>query len=123
MKSASSKAVVSPPSERAEKIAAIASEGKAEEIVLLDLRGLSNVTDYFVIFSGTSSTHLRSLGKRIEDELHKAGVKPASVDGSRGTGWMVYDYGNVIVHAMLPEVRRSFDLERLWGDAPRTDWE
>ena len=123
MKSAASKATSASPHERAEKIAAIASEGKAEDIVLLDLRGLSNITDYFVIFTGTSSTHLRSLGKRIEDELHKSGIKPASVDGSRGTGWMVYDYGSVIVHAMLPEVRRSFDLERLWGDAPRTDLE
>lgn len=109
--------------ERAEKLAAIASEAKAEEIVLLDLRELSSITDYFVIVTGTSQTHLRSLGKRIEDEMLKLGLKPGNVEGNRGTGWMVFDYGSVIVHAMTQDTRRMYDLERLWGDAPRTVWQ
>ena len=109
--------------QKAESIAAIASEGKAENIVILDLREISNVTDFFVIFSGTSQVHLRALGGRIEKGLRELGIKTGHVDGERGTGWMVFDYGNVIAHAMMEESRKLFDLERLWGDAPRIDWE
>ena len=109
--------------QKAEAIAAAASEGKAEKIVILDLRELSNITDYFVVFSGTSQIHLRALGTRIEKALREQGIKPGQIDGERGSGWMVFDYGNVIAHAMLEDSRQLFDLERLWGDAPRTDWE
>jgi ribosome-associated protein len=109
--------------QKAERIAAISSEGKAEDIVILDLRELSNITDYFVIFSGTSSVHLRALGDKIEKTLRDEGLKPGQVDGQRGSGWMVFDYGNVIIHAMMKESRQLFELERLWGDAPRIDWE
>lgn len=109
--------------QKAELIAEAASEGKAENIVILDLRDLSNVTDYFVIFTGTSQIHLRSVGSRIEKALKEIGIKPGHVDGERGTGWMVFDYSNVIVHAMLQDARQLFDLERLWGDAPRIDSE
>ena len=109
--------------QKAEQIAAIASEGKAENIVILDLRDLSNITDYFVIFSGTSAIHLRALGDKIEKALRELGIKAGQVDGERGAGWMVFDYGNVMVHAMMKESRQLFDLERLWGDAPRIDYE
>ncbi len=114
---------IMPGQQKAEKIAAVASEAKAEGIVILDLRDLSNITDYFVVFTGTSPVHLRSVGDKIEEALKKEGIKPGQVDGQRGAGWLVFDYGNVIVHAMLKESRELFDLERLWGDAPRTDWE
>lgn len=109
--------------QKAEAIASAANEGKAENIVILDLRELSNVTDYFVIFTGTSQIHLRALGTRLEKSLREIGMKPGHIDGERGTGWMVFDYGNVIVHAMLQDSRQLFDLERLWGDAPRIDWQ
>lgn len=109
--------------ERAERLAEIVSEAKAEEIVILDLRGLSSITDYFVVLTGTSQTHLRALGKRIEDEMLKFGLKPGNVEGNRGTGWMVFDYGSVIVHAMTQESRKLYDLERLWGDAPKQEWQ
>lgn len=109
--------------ERARMVAAAAADGKAEEIVILDLRGLSSIADYFVILTGTSQIHLKSLGKRIEDEMAKIGLKPGNIEGNRGTGWMVFDYGSVIVHAMMSDTRRTYDLERLWGDAPRTDWQ
>lgn len=109
--------------EKAEAIAAAASEGKAEDIVILDLREISNVTDYFVILTGTSQVHLRALGGRIEKALKELGIKTGPIDGQRGTGWLVFDYSNVITHAMLDDSRKLFDLERLWGDAPRIDWE
>lgn len=109
--------------QRAERIAAVASDAKAEEIVILDLRDLSNITDYFVILTGTSQTHLRSVGDKIEKDLKSIGLKPVQIDGQRNSGWLVFDYGSVIVHAMLSETRQHFDLERLWGDAPRINWE
>lgn len=111
-----------PPRTVAETIARLASEGKAENIVILDVQGISNVTDYFVILTGTSQTHLRALARRIEDGLRDQGIKPASIDGARTTGWVAIDYGSVIVHAMTEDSRQLYDLERLWGDAPRTEW-
>lgn len=109
--------------QRAEFIAAVASDGKAENIVILDLRELSNITDYFLIFTGTSQIHLRALGTKIDKAMREAGTKTGRIDGERGSGWMVFDYSNVIVHAMMQDARQLFDLERLWGDAPRIDWE
>lgn len=120
---ASAQKIDSTALQRAEHIAAVASEGKAENIVILDLHELSNITDYFVIFTGTSQIHLRSLGDRIEKALRETGLKPGHIDGERGSGWLVFDYGNVIAHAMMQDSRQLFDLERLWGDAPRIDWE
>lgn len=109
--------------QKAERIATIVSQNKAESVTILDLRDLSNITDYFVIFTGNSPVHLRALGDKIDEALRNLGIKPGHVDGERGAGWMVFDYGSVIVHAMTRETRQLFDLERLWGDAPRTDWE
>ncbi len=109
--------------EKARLAASAANEGKGESIVTLDLRGISSVTDFFVIVSGQSITHVRALGKRIEDELALHAVSPSHIDGDKTTAWLVYDFGNVIVHAMTPDIRRLYDLERLWGDAPRSEWE
>ena len=108
--------------EKAKNVARAASEGKAEDIVILDVRKVSNVTDYYVICSGASQTHLRALAKRFEDLMDSAGVKTAHVDGYSSSGWLVLDYGDVIVHAMLNESRRYYELERLWGDAPVVAW-
>lgn len=101
--------------------AAAASEGKAEGLVALDVRDISTVTDYFVIMTGSSQNHLKALGKRIEEVLIEAGTKASHVEGFGTTGWQVLDYGDVIIHAMLAEPRRMYDLERLWGDAPQVD--
>ncbi len=104
-------------------IARIADAAKAENIVLLDVRGLSTITDFFVIFTGTSQTHLRAIGKRLDEELSKKGFEAERVDGRHSTNWIVFDYGNVIAHAMIEETRRFYDLERLWGDAPIINWQ
>jgi ribosome-associated protein len=76
-----------------------------------------------VILTGTSPTHLRALGKRVQEELATAGIKSSHLDGQKSTNWLVIDYGNVICHAMNAESRRYYDLERLWGDAPRVEWQ
>lgn len=108
--------------EKARCAAQIAWEGKAEDISVLDVSRISTVTDYYVFCTGLSQTHLRSLGRRIEDAMRELGVRPDHVDGLEASGWLVFDYGNVIVHAMLADVRRYYDIERLWGDAPRAEW-
>lgn len=97
-----------------------ADDKKAEDIVVLDLRKLSSVTDYFVIATGTSEPHLRAIRDEILDRLRvDCGLRPRAVDGSLPTAWLVLDYFDVIVHLMRSEVRERYDLEGLWGDAPR----
>lgn len=97
-----------------------ADNKKAEDIVILDVRKLSSVTDFFVIASGTSEPHLRAIIDEVTDQLReKQGVRPRAVDGSTHAAWVVLDYFDVIVHVMRQDVRERYDLESLWGDAPR----
>jgi len=98
----------------------LADNKKAENIVVLEVRELSSITDYFVIASGTSEPHLRAISDEIVDKLRdEHGIRPRAVDGSLQTAWLVLDYFDVIVHVMRAEVRDHYDLETLWGDAPR----
>ena len=93
---------------------------KAEDIVVMDMRKVSSVADYFVIASGTSEPHLRAIRDEVTDRLRKEhGLSPRSVDGTLQTAWLVLDYFDVIVHIMKPDVRAHYDLETLWSDAPR----
>jgi ribosome-associated protein len=96
-----------------------ADNKKAEHIVVLDVRKLSSVTDYFVIATGTSEPHLRAITGEITDQLRTGhGLRPRAVDGNLRTAWLVLDYFDVIVHVMRQDVRERYDLEGLWGDAP-----
>ena len=98
----------------------LADNKKAEHITILDVRELSSVTDYFVIASGTSQPHLRAIVDEIQDEIREDhGLKPIAIDGTLQTEWVVLDYFDVIVHVMRQDVRDRYDLETLWGDAPR----
>src|ERR1044071_690273 len=98
----------------------LADNRKAEDIVILDVRDLSSVTDYFVIASGTSEPHLRAIVDEIKDTLREDHeVRPRAVDGTLHTAWVVLDYFDVIVHVMRQDVRERYDLETLWGDAPQ----
>jgi ribosome-associated protein len=98
----------------------LADNKKAEDIVVLDVRELSSVTDYFVIASGTSEPHLRAIVDEIADSLKEdQGIVPRARDGVYSTAWVVLDYFDVIVHVMRGDVRDRYDLETLWGDAPR----
>ena len=97
-----------------------ADNKKAENIVILDVRKLSSVTDYFVIASGTSEPHLRAIVEEITDQLREEhGVRPLRTDGSVQGAWVVLDFFDVIVHVMRADVRERYDLEGLWGDAAR----
>ncbi len=98
----------------------LADRKKAENIVVLDVRELSSVTDYFVIASGTSEPHLRAITDEITTRLREDHqVRPRAVDGTLHTAWVVLDFFDVIVHVMRTDVRERYDLEGLWGDAPR----
>lgn len=96
----------------------LADNKKAEEIVVLDVRKLSSVTDFFLIASGTSSPHLRAIVNEITDKLradHE--IRPRAMDGNINGDWVVLDYFDVIVHVMRTDARTRYDLEGLWGDA------
>ena len=98
----------------------LADNKKAEDIVVLDVRELSSVTDYFVIASGTSEPHLRAIVDELQDNLREEhDLKPKAVDGTFQAAWVVLDYFDVIVHVMRRDLRERYDLETLWGDAPR----
>jgi|SRR6516164_6460771 ribosome-associated protein len=98
----------------------LADNKKAEDITILDVRELSSVTDYFVVAAGTSEPHLRAIVDEITDKLRdEHGLRPKAVDGTLHAAWVVLDYFDVVVHVMRTDVRERYDLETLWGDAPR----
>ena len=95
-----------------------ADNRKAENIVILDVRKVSSVTDFFVIASGTSEPHLRAIVEEITGRVRdEVGQRPRAVDGTVRGAWVVLDYFDVIVHVMRQDVRERYDLEGLWGDA------
>jgi len=98
----------------------LADTKKAENIVVLEVRELSSVTDYFVICTGTSEPHLRAIVDEITNKLRQEhALRPRAMDGTLQTAWVVLDFFDVIVHVMRADVREHYDLEGLWGDAPR----
>jgi ribosome-associated protein len=108
----------------AEEIARVADQKQANDIVILDLRGISSITDFFVICSGTSKPHLRAIRDEIKEQLRSTHNRaPRGVDGKMDSQWTVLDYGDVIVHVFHPERRDFFSLEANWSDAPRIEWQ
>ena len=96
----------------------LAVDRKGQEMMLLDLRGLSNSTDYFLLVNGTSDTHVRAIADHIIDELRKEGMKPDHIEGLRTGRWVLMDFIDFVVHVFHPTAREFYQLERLWGDAP-----
>ena len=104
--------------------AALASNKKAEEILVLDLRGLSTFTDFFVICSATSEPHLKAIAGEIETKLQEEhAIRAVAIDGFPASQWIVLDYLQVVVHIFHRDKREFYSLEDLWGDAPRIGWE
>lgn len=106
--------------EKAKSIVKILDEKKATDITVIETQELTVMSDYFVIASGTSNTHVRSLADDVEFEMSKLGVEIDHIEG-RATGWILLDYGDVLVHVFQPESREYYNLERLWGDAAKVD--
>ena len=95
-----------------------ALDKRAVNVVVLDVQGLSNVTDYFLVCSGKSTTHVQSITDAIRDELKGLGTRPLHAEGVPESGWVLLDYGDVLIHVFLEDTRLYYALERLWGDAP-----
>jgi ribosome-associated protein len=116
MKSATKKETKLPPGLK--RAMELAVDRKGQEMMLLDLRGLSNSTDYFLLVNGTSDTHVRAIADHIIDELRKEGMKPDHIEGLRTGRWVLMDFIDFVVHVFHPTAREFYQLERLWGDAP-----
>ena len=91
---------------------------KGAQIAVLDLRGVNDATDFFVIASGTSDAHVRGLSDAVVDRLEKQGLRPHHVEGAATGRWVLLDYVDFVVHLFHPEARDFYQLERLWHDAP-----
>jgi ribosome-associated protein len=94
---------------------------KAHDVTVLDLRGISTATDYFVIASGNSDVHVKAIADHVIEDLKKDGTRAAHTEGLRGGRWVLLDYIDFVVHVFHTEARMFYQLENLWGDAPR--WE
>ena len=107
------------PLEVAQFIVDEAADKLAEDIVLLDLRGLAPFADYFVIMSAESSRQIEALEEDLTQVLKDSGVPRHRREGTPGSGWVLLDFSDVIIHIFSPEEREFYDLERLWGRAPQ----
>ena len=103
------------------EIARILDSKKAQEVRVLKVRDLTVLTDYFVIASGTSTTHTAALADEVEFQLTQKGIRPLSTEGYDAKNWVLLDYGTVIVHVFVPNTRTYYDLEHLWADADPVD--
>lgn len=100
------------------RTAELALDRKAQDVTILDLRNLSSATDFFIIATGRSDTHVSAIADHVIDELKKEGIRPVGVEGLRGGRWVLVDYVDFVVHVFHPTAREFYQLERLWGDAP-----
>lgn len=100
-----------------QRAAQVCLEYRAEDVVVLNLAGVSDMTDFFVIASGTSDTHVRAIAEHVIEELKKEGVAPHHVEGLTQGRWVLLDYVDFVVHVFHPTLRSFYQLERLWGDA------
>lgn len=98
-----------------------ALDKKAEEPVVLDLRGISDVTDHFIVCHGSSDRQVLAIVDHIEERLRQVGVRPAHVEGRQRGEWVLMDYIDFVVHVFQEDKRQFYRLERLWGDASRIE--
>ena len=102
----------------AQRAAAILLDRKGNDVVLLSLKGVSDMTDYFLIASGTSDTHVRALGNSVLEDLKKeTGQTAHHVEGLQAGRWVLLDYVDFVVHVFHPTLRNFYQIERLWADA------
>ena len=104
------------------ELARIAHDNKSEGVIALDLRGISSVTDFVVIGTGTSDRQVRSVADRVVEYGKKVGERPYGFSGYDSAAWILLDYVDVVFHIFSRPYRSYYDLELLWGDAPRIEW-
>jgi ribosome-associated protein len=104
--------------ELADAVADALDDLKGNDVVTLDVHNVAGFTDYMVIASGTSNRHVKSLAERAQERARELGIKPIGVEGEQLGEWVLVDFGDVVLHVMLPETRKFYDLERLWQPLP-----
>ena len=109
--------------ERAAIAARTARDHKARDIVVLDMRGIHPLYDYFLVCTGTSRRQIHTLAEEVDDALRAVGDRRQGIEGYQASKWVVQDYGDMLVHVFDPDTRAYYALEELWADAPRVDWE
>ena len=107
------------PRTAARRAAFAAAGKKGLDIIVLDVRKITDFTDYFVICTGAVDVHVHAIKDAVEVELRRAGWKPHNVEGEENARWVLMDYIDLVVHIFQPDARSYYSLERLWGDAPR----
>src|SRR5688572_21466477 len=107
--------------ERALTLVGAALDKKASQLVLLEVRDLTSIADYFIICSGRSDRQVQSIAQGIEENLSEVGLSPLSVEGAQRGHWVLMDFSDVIVHVFYDPVREFYDLDGLWGHAPRVE--
>lgn len=101
--------------------ATAAKEKKASDILILDLKGLTPIADYFLICSGLSTRQVKAVAEAVEEKLSKETIYPSHIEGLPDAHWVLMDYGDLVVHIFDEETRRYYELEKLWGDAQKIE--
>lgn len=96
---------------------------RGKETVVLDMTGSTPIVDYFVITTATSGRQMKSMASEINAKLKAAGSRRLGVEGEDSTQWLLMDFGDVVLHVFSPEARALYDLENLWAEAPRVEWQ
>lgn len=102
---------------KVQKILRILEDAKAERILVLDVRGKTFLADFFIVCTGNSDLHIRSISERVIEQMKKEKVKVAHIEGE-GSGWALLDFGDVVCHVMREEQRQFYDIESLWKSLP-----
>jgi len=109
--------------DKALEAARAALDKKAKDVLVLDLKGLTTIADYFVICSGESTTQVKAVEEQIEERFSQEGIKPLGIEGLKNNVWVLMDYGDVIIHIFEAQTRTFYELEKLWIDAKRIELE
>ncbi len=111
------KATRSMPGAMRDRVVAALEDAKGVDIIALDVRKLTDITDYMVVVTGTSGRHIQTLSERVLEFMLESGWKPIGIEGEESREWILVDYVDVVVHIMLNATRRHYDLESLWNEA------
>lgn len=108
--------------ELAIQCARIGEDNKAKDVVILDLRGITPIFDFFILMTGASRRQIHTLAEEVDAYMRTEGEKRLSIQGYQASRWVVQDYGDIVVHVFDQDSREYYGLEDLWADAPRVDW-
>jgi ribosome-associated protein len=100
-----------------------AEDMRGKDTIVLDLTEVTAIVDFFVITTGASGRQMRSVADQIERLMSTNGSRPHGVEGRNDVNWILEDFGDIVLHVFSPEARKLYDLEHLWADAPRVDWQ